>query len=76
MKHKYIIGLGISAFLLFYFLFPVVEIDMWCHSKESKSDLPEGSIGILMKTSMFTYTIYLLNGGQLEHDGKICTSRG
>lgn len=67
-------GIGVSIFLLCYFLLPVVEIGLWCHSKESKSGLPEGSIGVSLKTSMLTYTQFLLNGRQLELDDTICIS--
>lgn len=77
MNRKHVMIVGVSISLLFYFLFPVVEIGLLCHGRDSKLNenpkVTEAAIPMLVKTSMFMYTIFLLNGEQLEMDGRICT---
>lgn len=75
MKRNYIIYISISAFLLSYFLVPFIEIGVWCQNKESSNNMPNASIGILMKVNMFTYTMFLLNGEHIEHGNEICTTK-
>lgn len=74
MKHRYAIGISISVFLLFYFLFPIMQIDLWCFSKEHR--LNEAASGIAETSSMFMYTVFLLNGEQVEYGNTICNHSG
>lgn len=72
MNRKHIMVIGISVFLLFYFLFPVIKIDFGCQFKEHKLGSHEGIVTNSSTWAMFDYTVFLLNGGQLEQGSGKC----
>jgi hypothetical protein len=75
MKRKHLVIIGISAFLLFYFLVPFVESDVWCYVKDPESNKPkldEAATGRGVNLSLFGYITILLIGGEHDIDGEIC----
>jgi hypothetical protein len=75
MKRRYLVIIGISAFLLFYFLVPFIEGGEWCYVKDPESNKPkleEAATGKGINFSLFGYTVVLLTGGEHETNGGIC----
>lgn len=75
MKRKYIMIMGISAFLIFYFLVPVVGVEWGCEAKNPLPNIPNARAGWTVGFSLGMYTIVFLNGGQLEEGNAICSWR-
>lgn len=75
MKRTYLVIAGVSAFLLFYFLFFFIEGGEDCYIKDPETNRPllgSPAAGVGKHFSLFGYTMFLLTGGERETNGGIC----
>jgi len=75
MKHKYVVVVSISAFLLFYFLVPFIEGGELCYVKDPESNKPkldEAAADRGLNLSLLGYAMVLLTGREYETNGGIC----